>query len=120
MVHSGLILEYDNIFSDLTWYCYHGVEVSSLNPSSGSKPRNRWKDFHSRMIMKGYVWWCMVWIPNSTSVGESVRESIFTKSSSWNMLQVYIYIKENDGCIIEHNQWFVKIGFSFKGTQHQE
>ena len=52
MVHSDLIPEHDNILS----YHYHVIEVSGLNPGSGSKPGDRQKDLRcSGKIMRGYV-----------------------------------------------------------------
>ena len=38
---NGSPLDHDNIFSDLTWYHYHGIKVSGSNPGSGSKPGDR-------------------------------------------------------------------------------
>ena len=34
--HSDSILKHDNIFSNVSWYHYHGINVSGLNPTSGS------------------------------------------------------------------------------------
>ena len=31
MVHSDLIMKCNNIFSNLIWYHYHGIEASGLN-----------------------------------------------------------------------------------------
>ena len=57
------ISEHDNIFSDLTWYCYHGIEVRDSNPKSGLISRDR-KLCDALQIMKGYVQWGMVCIHN--------------------------------------------------------
>ena len=57
MDHSGPILDYSNIFSDLTWYHYNGINTLGSNCDLRFKSWSQLKICNSPQIVKGYVLW---------------------------------------------------------------
>ena len=55
MVHSSLILEHDNMSSNLAWYFYHGLKVSGSSHGLGFKTWRQVNISDALKIVKEYV-----------------------------------------------------------------